>query len=180
MRKNILLDYKLELPEDIQKNIIDYFNKLTEDKIINKKNFTTALRRLISRSLAGSRQEIDIKSDSELKYYMNREDLWNKEIINNDLFDMEIYQICIDDIKIGHCYNLYNVLDGDSFLDAEINKNKDNKKLNEGKNGDIENKPNEEGEPKAEIQNNGDNKNEEEKEEEEGEEEEEERDEDNL
>ena len=177
MRKNILLDYKLELPEDIQKNIIDYFNKLTEDKIINKKNFTTALRRLISRSLAGSRQEIDIKSDSELKLYMNREDLWNKEIINNDLFDMEIYQICIDDIKIGHCYNLYNVLDGDSILDAEINKNKDNKKLNEDKNGDMENKPNEEREPNAEVQNDGDNKNEEEKEEEE---EEEERDEDNL
>jgi len=107
---------------------------------------------------------------------MNREDLWNKEIINNNLFDMEIYQICIDDIKIGNCYNLYNVLDGDNILDDEINKNKDDKEIKEDKNGDIENKIDNNGkeEQKAEVQNDGENKNEEEQEENE------ERDENNL
>ena len=169
MRKNILLDYKLELPEDTKQKIIEYFNKLTEDKIINKKNFTTALRRLISRSIAGSRQEIDIKSDSQLKLYMNREDLWSKDIIGNELFDMENDQICTDDILVGHCFNLYNVLDGDNILDAELNKNKDNKKIKEAKNEIIENNEEgrREGEENLDNPKDKDNKNEEEEEEEE-------------
>ena len=169
MKKNILLDYKLELPEDTKQKIIEYFNKLTEDKIINKKNFTTALRRLISRSIAGSRQEIDIKSDSQLKLYMNREDLWSKDIIGNELFDMENDQICTDDILVGHCFNLYNVLDGDNILDAELNKNKDNKKIKEAKNEIIENNEEgrREGEENLDNPKDEDNKNEEEEEEEE-------------
>ena len=42
---------------------------------------------MISRSLAGSRQDIDIKSEAALKLYMTREDLWSKEIydIDNDI-----------------------------------------------------------------------------------------------
>ena len=169
MKKNILLDYKLELPEDTKHKIIEYFNKLTEDKIINKKNFTTALRRLISRSIAGSRQEIDIKSDSQLKLYMNREDLWSKDIIGNELFDVENDQICTDDILVGHCFNLYNVLDGDNILDAELNKNKDNKKIKEAQNEIIENNEEgrREGEENLDNLKDEDNKNEEEEEEEE-------------
>jgi hypothetical protein len=105
MQKNILFDYKLELSEDIKNYINEYFNKLTEDKLINKEKFTNALRRLISRSLAGSRQDIDIKSEAALKLYMTREDLWSKETMDNILFDGEIDQICKDNITIGHCFN---------------------------------------------------------------------------
>ena len=125
MQKNILVDYQLELSEETKKNILEYFDKITEDKIINKKVFTTALRRLISRSLAGSRQEIDIKSDSALKLYIDREDLWSKEIMDNGSFYGEIDQICKDDILIGNSWKLYNLLDGDSILN-EIIKIKDN------------------------------------------------------
>ena len=128
MQKNILLDYQLELSEETKKYIVEYFNKITEDKLINKQKFTTALRRLISRSLAGSRQEIDIKSDGALKLYICREDLWSKEVMDNILFDGEIDQICKDDILIGHCWNLFNILDGNILLDMEINKNKNNGK----------------------------------------------------
>ena len=140
IKKNIFLDYQSELPEDEKQKIVEYFNKLTEDKIINKKNFTTALRRLISRNIAGFREEIDIKSDSLLSLYITREDLWSKEIFDNESFDMEIYQICTDEIKIEHCFNLYNVLDGDNILDEELNRNKENKKIKEAKDGIIENK----------------------------------------
>ena len=140
IKKNIFLDYQSELPEDAKQKIVEYFNKLTEDKIINKKNFTTALRRLISRNIAGFREEEDIRSDSSLKLYITREDLWSKEIFDNESFDMEIYQICTDEIKIEHCFNLYNVLDGDNILDEELNRNKENKKIKEAKDGIIENK----------------------------------------
>ena len=140
MQKNILVDYQLELSEETKKYILEYFDKITEDKIINKKVFTTALRRLISRSLAGSRQEIDIKSDSALKLYIDREDLWSKEIMDNGSFYGEIDQICKDDILIGNSWKLYNLLDGDSILNEMI-KIKDNKP-NENQNNNIINEPN--------------------------------------
>ena len=127
IQKNIQPDYKLDLQEETKKYILDYFENLSDDKIITKNTFTTALRRLIARSLAGSRQEIDIKSESILKLYIEREDLWSKEIINNNLFSEEIDQICQDDILIGNCWKLYNLLDGDSLLN-EIIKIKEKKK----------------------------------------------------
>ena len=163
MQKNILLDYQLELSEETKKYIVEYFNKITEDKLINKQKFTTALRRLISRSLAGSRQEIDIKSDGALKLYICREDLWSKEVMDNILFDGEIDQICKDDILIGHCWNLFNILDGNILLDMEINKNKNNEKEkqeNKNKKKD-ENEINTDANGNQEIEeNNGNNNNE--------------------
>ena len=159
MQKNILFDYQLDLPEEINKYILDYFDKVNEEKLINKKIFTTALRRLISRSLAGTRQEIDIKSESALKLYIDREDLWSKQIMNNDLFYPEIDQIFKNDILIGHCWKLYNLLDGDSILNEMIkinNKKEERRNLNDintdsnqkeqGNNNNIQNGEDSEGE----------------------------------
>ena len=154
IQKNILIDYKLELSEDTKKFVLDYFEKLPKDKIINKEIFTTALRRLISRSLAGSRQEIDIKSDSPLKLYMAREDLWKKDIVDNMLFDGEIYEICKDDIFIGNCWNLYNILEGDNIMNMKLNKELDNDKNIDNpvgkKKKDDEDNPNDVIEPEEE------------------------------
>ena len=49
MKKHITPDFKLELEEKDKQYILDYFeqNKNDPKKIINIKNFTTALRRLI-------------------------------------------------------------------------------------------------------------------------------------
>ncbi len=133
IRKNILPDYQLELSEEAKKYIVTYFEKnKNEEKLINIKNFTTALRRLIARSIAGSRQETDIKSDSALKLYIFREDLWPTGFMDNDLFEMQIFEICRDDIFVGNCWNLYNILDGDSYIE-EIKK-KDNDKNKKGDN----------------------------------------------
>ena len=99
--------------------IIEYFKQKNEGKLINKNNFTTALRRLISRLFEDSRQEIE--PNSELKLYITRYDLWKKELIENESFEVEIDQICIDDIKIGHSFDLFNILDGDMILNNEIN-----------------------------------------------------------
>ena len=71
-QKNILPDYKLELTDKTKDYICDYFGKSeSENKIINKKNFTGCLGKLISRSITGTRQEIDIKTEIELKLYIN-------------------------------------------------------------------------------------------------------------
>ena len=164
MQKNILFDYKLELSEDIKNYINEYFNKLTEDKLINKEKFTNALRRLISRSLAGSRQDIDIKSEAALKLYMTREDLWSKEIVDNILFDGEIDQICKDNITIGHCFNLYNLLDGDSILNSLIYRAKENNKISDPNNIKYDQNDNQDGEDNQNENDDEDNEDDEEEE----------------
>ena len=126
--RNILEDYKLKVSDEAKKNIAQYFeiNK-DEQKLINQKNFTNALRKLISRSLAGSRQDIDIIPEANLLQYIKREDLWPSEFINDensDNFTNEILMICKDNLIIGNCLDLYDYLEGDNFLDEEINKNK--------------------------------------------------------
>ena len=111
--------------EESKKHVIDYFKKdENQNKIINIQEFTFALRRLISRFLAGSRQEVDIKSDLDLILYINKNEFWSKEIADNDEKDNELQKICHKDIKIGNAWDLYNVLDGDTILNKFIDKSK--------------------------------------------------------
>ena len=115
MKKNILEDYQLELNEKAQTFILDYFEN-NHDKLINKKNFVFALRKLISRALVGTRQETEIKSEAKLKLYITRSDLWNKEIVENDSFDKEIEDIFKEDILVGQSLKLHELLDGENIL----------------------------------------------------------------
>ena len=125
IKNNILIDYQIDLSEESKIYILDYFeNKQNGEKVINKKNFTTALRRLISRYIASSREAIDIKSDQNLKLYITKEELWDKYVINTNSFDSEIEEIFKFDIQVGMSFNLYNLLRGDSLLEREIYKNK--------------------------------------------------------
>ena len=127
IKNNVLPDYQLDLPAEANKFVLDYFEKnKDENKIINKQNFTTALRRLISRYIAGTRQETDIKPEAQLKLFIIRYDLWKKDEAENDLFPIEIEAICKDEILVCHCWNLFKLLDGDSIMEKEINKNKGN------------------------------------------------------
>ena len=92
IKKNIPPDYKLELSDRIKDYIIDYFEEnKNKEKIINKKNLTNCLRKLLSRYIAGARQEAEIKSDTELKLYINKEEFWNKDIdVDSASFNNEI------------------------------------------------------------------------------------------
>ena len=129
INKNILPDYKLDLPDRIKDYILEYFESIkNEKKVINKTNFTYCLRKLMSRFIVGTRQEIDIKSDVELKLYVGREELWNKEVIDSNSFDVEIFEIFKPKILIGHTWDLYYLLKGDDILNKELymDKNKEN------------------------------------------------------
>ena len=138
MSKNILPDYQLELSDESKKFVVEYFEKnKNENKVVNKKNFTDALRKLISRYLAGSRQEIDIKSEAQLKLYIIKDELWSRDIIDNDDFEIEIYEIVKDDILIGNSWKLYDLLGGDEIMNEEINKNKEKEKEDNNKQEQI-------------------------------------------
>ena len=80
------------------------------------------MRILISRSLAGSRQEDDIKFDSYLKLFIFMDDLWPVCFVDNDVFKIQILEICKDDILIGNCFNIYHILEGESFNEELRNK----------------------------------------------------------
>ena len=62
-----------------------------------------------------------------MKLYLGREDLWPKQFIGNDDFSGEIFMICKDDIIIGNCFDLYNILDGDGILNRELYKDNQEK-----------------------------------------------------
>ena len=132
IKNNILPDYQIELSEENKQYMTYYFEKnYKEENIINKKNLTDALRKLISRSIAGSRQEIEIKPEAQLKLYIGKYELWGQEIVEDESFQKESIILFKDDILICHCWNLYNLLGGDYLLDKEINKNKEEKQKQE-------------------------------------------------
>ena len=124
IKKNIPPDYKLELSDRIKDYIIDYFEEnKNKEKIINKKNITNCLRKLLSRYIAGAREEAEIKSDTELKLYINKEEFWNKDIdVDSASFNSEILEIFKYKITSGQIWDLYNLLEGDNNLKEQLNK----------------------------------------------------------
>ena len=147
IQKQILPDYKLNIIDEDKKYINEYFQKIENKNSINllitRNNLTMALRRLISRYLAGTKQEIDINSDRQLFYEMQRGDLWNKEIIDNEGFEDELSVIINNNIIVGSAFDLYNALGGDLLLEMEIFKKKENEiheeEIEENRNEIIEN-----------------------------------------
>ena len=129
IKDKILIDYKLELPDETKKYILNYFEEnKNKETIINKTNLTTALRKLMSRSLAGSRQEVDIAGNSQLDLQIKKYEFWSEEIVENEQFQKEIILIIKKDILVSHCWALFQLLDGEAILEKEINKNKEEKK----------------------------------------------------
>ena len=125
MKKNIPIDYQDDVPEHTKKYIIEYFEKNEkENKIINKENLTFAIRKLISRTIAVTRQEMEIQSTGNLKHYIINEDLWNKIVIETEGFENEIDEIFKNDVLVGQSYKLYLALNGDNILDNKLFKKK--------------------------------------------------------
>ena len=120
IKKNILEDYKITISEESKIKILNDF-KNNNRKIINKNNFTSALRKFISRYLSGARQEIDIKSDTDLFLYLIKSDLWNVKIDDEDNLIDDMYSLKTVEIIVGQTYDLYNILEGDKILNENIN-----------------------------------------------------------
>ena len=129
----ILEDYKLEIPEESKKNIIEYFekNKNKMKKLINKTNLTTAIRRLISRYIASTSQEIEINPEAKFILYIDKYEFWTKEIVEDPSFYTEINKLFKDDVLISHAWKIYNLLEGDTILYQKTNKHKEEKQKTE-------------------------------------------------
>ena len=146
IKKNIPPDYKLEISEDIKKHVLNYFKG--NKKLIDKKSFASALRKLISRYISGLRHDVDINSKIGLKAHMFREDLWDNKIIENESFKNEIENLCKNEIIIGQSFILYNFIGEDDLDNGDKVKEVGSNKKNNNNNNEIEinTKENKEGE----------------------------------
>ena len=116
IKKEINPDYKLCIDEETKQIIIKYFEENNnKEKIINKKNFTSALRKLLSRYQIGERQDLS-KNDLQLGLMICKEELWEQNLIENENFGNELFEILTDKITVGHSFDLYNILEGENIL----------------------------------------------------------------
>ena len=136
--------YNLEIKEESQKYILEYFeqNDNNKNKLINKKSFTEALRKFMSRYLVGTKQDAAYNEGNSLYPYITKLEFWKKGINVDDNLENEIKDICPEEIRISNCKKLYDILEGDKYVNEELgkgqtNENKDNNGngADEGKNG---------------------------------------------
>jgi len=123
IKSKICMDYKINISEEEKKRILEYFeDNNIEGKIVNKNNLTLALRKLISRNLVGSREDMNFRNDLELKYLLIKSDLWDQNIIEkeSDNLENELNEILSKEIKVGNAYDLYNILNGDYLFKINI------------------------------------------------------------
>ena len=107
---NLPITYKEELNQNQKEKIKKYFTEKKE-LLITKEILQIALMRFIIRYLSGTRQDIDIKKEEDLIIRLQyREDIWDKEVMNNEKFDDEIYEIMNFSIKVSNCVSFYNTL----------------------------------------------------------------------
>ena len=105
-------EYKKEIPEDKKKDIINKLLKQKEQKDnIAVKDLAAAVRRLISRYLAGKLEVTDINEDRDLAFELSREDLWEEKIAQMDDL-MEIIGASIYEFKltVGQDYEFYKLI----------------------------------------------------------------------
>ena len=131
---NLRGHYKKRIDEKVAENINKSFEE-KKFKIITKISLASACRKLISRYLVSIRDDTDYNEKNELGYYLNNEELWDKEIwepSNNDI-ESELQILNKNELTLGQCFELYNLLGGDeseAYKDIII-QNEDDKQEND-------------------------------------------------
>ena len=118
-KDNLVADYLQTIDGAWALTIKQYFNRINNenDKIIKTKNFCTAIRRFISRYLAGKRGENEINENNTLLNEIIRPELWEPYFTESENFEMEIgklMEVTTDEfagsLKVGQALYLYNYL----------------------------------------------------------------------
>ena len=118
-KDNLVADYLQNIDDPWALKINRYFIDIRNsyDKIIKKGNFCTALRRFISRYLAGKRGENEINENNTLINEIMRPELWEPYFTESETFEIEIVkltEVMTDEfaggLKVGQALYLYNYL----------------------------------------------------------------------
>ena len=105
-------EYKKEIPEDKKTDITNKLlkNKDPQDKFTIK-DLAAAVRRLISRYLAGKLEVTDINEDRDLAFELSREDLWEEKIAQmDDLMEVIGAKLYEFKLTVGQAYEFYNLI----------------------------------------------------------------------
>ena len=114
--------YLMEINENIKKKMDSFFSKNENKHSITKQKLATAIRRLISRYLAGKRGQKEIDEKNQLFYYLSKQELWDEYgFVDNEEFGIELNAIFESNennstIVIGQATKLYEYLGGGKFL----------------------------------------------------------------
>ena len=118
IRQNLNEEYKNKIDLEMQNQIINYVSNNKNGIILISKNFSEAIRKLISRYLAGKRSENEINEEQELKLYIVvKEDLWDTDPSK----DEELQKILEEffgyfPLKVGQSLALYDLLNYDNKI----------------------------------------------------------------
>ena len=133
-------------PLDEEKiKLIDNYYQNNKENYIKKIELAAAIRKFISRYLAGKRSQSEIGEDKILFDYLTRVDLWDRNI-NDQRFENEIFKLSKLKIKVGEGKAFYDKLGGDDenlnlFIKNKIengdNVKADNTIENENKNSIV-------------------------------------------
>ena len=104
-------EYQQKLPEDkknqIKKRLLDNYN----NQLYSIKDLGAAVRRFISRYLAGKMETTDINENEELDYQLTRLELWEEKIGKNDNLNEVIKQQLGEfKLKVGEAYDFYQII----------------------------------------------------------------------
>ena len=96
----------------LKKDIATRFKKQLDNnlKLLSREMIKNAVMMFIVRYLGGMRQEVDIGNDDLIIRLENREDIWDKEIFNNEQFKNEIEKFIPSRIKIRNIKSFYNTI----------------------------------------------------------------------
>jgi hypothetical protein len=136
IKENLMDIYLMDINEKIKKKIDNFFlnenkenkgNSINENnqKIITKRNLSIAIRRYVSRYLAGKRGQTEINENNNLIYYLSKQELWDDYgFVYNEEFEVELGMIFgYEDnnlkICVGQATKLYEYLGGDKSLLSE-------------------------------------------------------------
>ena len=135
IKENLLDEFMKNLEENKVKKSNEYFQK-NDDKNnnIKKIELATAIRKFISRYLAGKRSQSEINEDKMLFDYLNRIDLWTRNI-DEPNFEKEYYELSKLKINVGEGLKFYDYLGGDSQL---LNLNAEEKSIKDFNKIDID------------------------------------------
>ena len=111
IRKNLNEEYKKPIDQEIQNNIKSYISSSKNGLILISKNFSEALRKLISRYIAGKRSDNEIDETKELKFYIAQEDLWDNDPSRDEELQNALEKFFEEfPLLVGQCLALYDIL----------------------------------------------------------------------
>ena len=111
LSKTLQPEYKKVIDPEIVEIIKKDLAEKKEDEKISWKELAAAVRRFISRYLAGERQTTDINENLELVSQLYRTDLWEEKLGKlNDLEDLITEKIKQFKLTVGQAFKFYDII----------------------------------------------------------------------